>query len=378
MQSNKYKLLFNFGPLKKGGGQNVALNFLQAIEESKNLNFIPYFVACESSLIYSKLLKTKWKDSLVVVSANPVKRMLQEFFQVTYYIRKNKIELVYTYFGFGLFGSKIKQVIGSADSNLYFPEVDFWKHETSLEKLKRFVVDKYRIFGLKIAAGVVFENIAMFERSEKLFGIKTKRLILPSIVGPVDAHPVDIIFNQDSVKILLLCGWQRNKNILLIPELAYTFKLKGLNVQFIITAKQDNTNCSQEFFQLVKKWQVEDFINCIGQVNKSQLPDLYEKVDQVLLLSLLESFSNNIIEAWYFSRPLIIADELWSRAICNDAASYVPRNDVHAISDQIMLLAHDSQLVLDLTSRGKSALSQYPNIQERLKQELEFLDGFVK
>ena len=129
---------------------------------------------------------------------------------------------------------------------------------------------------------------------------------------------------------------------------------------------------------LVEKYDVQNMISLIGPVSKLGLPKLYGQIDFVFLLSKLESFSNNIIEAWYFSRPLIIADELWSRAICNDAASYVPRNDVHAISDQIMLLAHDSQLVLDLTSRGKSALSQYPNIQERLKQELEFLDGFVK
>jgi glycosyltransferase involved in cell wall biosynthesis len=378
MQSNKYRLLFNLGPLKKGGGQNVALNFLQALEMSRDINFIPYFSVCESSLIYSKLIKTQWKNNLIVVSANPVKRIFQELFQVTNYIRQNNIELVYTYFGFGMFGRKIKQVIGSADSNLYFPEIDFWEHETSIDKIKRFVVDKYRILGLKMAAGVVFENVAMYERAETLFGIKEKRLILPSIVEPVDTHPVDFNFSQDSVKVLLLCGWQRNKNILLIPELAHSLKLKGLNVQFIISAKKDDSNCSQTFFQLVKKWKVEKAIICIGQVSKSQLPDLYAKVDQVLLLSLLESFSNNIIEAWHFNRPLIVADELWSRAICNKAASYVPRNDVHAISDTIALLDSDSKIVLDLINEGKSELSLYPDIQERLKQELEFLDGFVK
>jgi glycosyltransferase involved in cell wall biosynthesis len=378
MDNSKYKLLINLGPLKKGGGQNVALNFLQALERQGKLEFRPFFAVCESSLIYEMLIKSRWKNNIIIVSRNPVIRILQELTIVKAYLKCNEIGLVYTYFGFGLFGRRVIQIIGSADSNLYFPEVDFWQHERPLEKAKRFLVDKYRVYGLKIASGVIYENKAMYDRADNLFGVKAKRLILPSIEESPEMRPLGVAFDHESIKILLLCGWQRNKNILLIPELAHSIRTKGKKVQFIITVEADNSSCAIEFFELIKKWQVTDLISCIGPVSKSQLPELYGSVDQVMLLSLLESFSNNIIEAWYYDRPLIISDELWAKAICSNGASYVPRNEVDVIAERVIQLATNPKTLEYLKLNGNKEFLKYPDIDERLKQELEFIESFVR
>ena len=376
MNTNKHNLLINFGPLKKGGGQNVALNFIQALQRKKNVKFDLYFVVCESSLLLDTLKNSEWKNRLHIVSSNPIKRIIQELTTLKTFIKRNDINLVYTYFGFGLFGRNVPQIIGSADSNLYFPEIDFWYSERPLEKVKRFLIDKYRIYGLRLSSGVIFENKAMYERADSLFKIKSKCLILPSITEPEVKQGVDIQLNEEAVKILMLCGWQRNKNILLIPELAHKLNEMGVNVEFVITVEKDQSSCSQEFFELVDKWNVKSSINCIGPVPKSQLPDLYNKVDQVILLSLLESFSNNIIESWFFKRPLIISDELWARSICGDAAYYVPRNDVKSIALTIMNLSECKHTVSNIVVKGTAALAQFPDINERLEQELSYLESF--
>ena len=369
----KIKLLINFGPIKKGGGQNVALNFLQELERYPEIEFELYFIACSDSIIYKKLKSSIWSKRILPVSKNPFKRIIQEITIARKFLKKNNIRNVYSYFGFAFFGPGINQVIGSADSNLYFPNIDFWTNETRVEKFKRFLVDKYRIWGLKNATGVIYENKEMYKRGKLLFGIKRRALILPSIDRPKKIKDIDIYSKKDSFKILLLCGWQRNKNILLIPALANELNKCTYNFEFIISTKPDDSSCSREFFQKVKKYNVGEMINCIGQVDKSQLPNLYNSIDCVLLLSLLESFSNNIIESWFYKRPLIIADEPWSRAICSDGALYVNRSDVSEISKTLIKMIENDSIERNLIRNGMFELQKYPTIKQRFNQEIIFL-----
>jgi|SaaInlStandDraft_1057018.scaffolds.fasta_scaffold15353_2 glycosyltransferase involved in cell wall biosynthesis len=371
--SNQSRLLINFGPLKAGGGQNVALNFLQELERTAMIGFQPYFIVSKNTMLHNRIKSSRWKDHVFVVSKNRYFRVFQEFFIAQLFIKKNNINYIYSYFGFGLFGFNIKQIIGSADSNLYFPEVDFWKNEKPHEKCIRWIVDKFRIFGLKKASGVIFENKAMYERATTLFDINTKALILPSIDTPDICKELNIKFKTNTPKVLLLCGWQRNKNILLIPEIAACLRELGFNAEFIITAEADQSSCSNEFLKLVEKWNVKDLINCIGTVEKSQLPELYKRIDLVLLLSLLESFSNNIIESWFYERPLVVSDELWSRSICADAAIYVQREKADKIAKAIIDILSTQSVNESLISNGKKELEKYPSINERLIQELNFI-----
>ncbi len=378
MSSKKYRLLINLGPLKKGGGQNVALNFLQSLQRLPTISFEPFFVVCKDTMVHKVLLETKWKNRLCIVDPNPLKRIIQELSTVRSFVSANDISVVYTYFGFAPLGKNIRQVIGSADSNLYFPEVPFWKNESKLGKVRRYLVDKYRIFGLKTASGVIYENKAMYDRALPLFGIKDKALILPSIDEPTVKEDLFINSCDESIKILMLCGWQRNKNILLIPSLVNKLKSLGIKSQFVITVEQDGSDCAKEFFQLVKYYEITKEILCIGPVSKANLPSLYAQIDQVLLLSLLESFSNNIIEAWYFKKPLLISDEAWSRAICHNAAYYTPRNDVNAIASCIVKLAHDENFKDALVKEGLTQLALFPSVDEKLLQEIKFIERFVK
>ena len=372
------RLLINFGPLKEGVGQNVALNFFQELERLDDPGFDPYFIVCKNTELHLRIKSSRWKNKMVVVSRNPYIRIWQELSSVRFFLKNNKIKTIYSYFGFGLFGVNVRQVIGSADSNLYFPEIDFWENEKIFEKAIRWLVDKYRIFGLKFAAGVIFENKAMYERAEQLFGIKKKVLILPSIDTPRINEEVQIKSHNNKPKVLLLCGWQRNKNILLIPKVAHKLRSLGVEVEFILTVDRDDSSCSREFFSLVERWDVADLINCIGQVKKSQLANLYKIADLVLLLSLLESFSNNIIESWLYDRPLVVADELWSRALCADAAYYVQRDKVDKIAEAIINIFTQQPVKELLIRNGKRELSKYPSISERFSQEILFIREFIK
>ena len=365
------KILINLSTLKRGGGQNVGLNFLSSLDaiEFKDFSFC-FFVAkdsqCHQYLAKKKDVKYK------ILPNNPLARIFFEFFLTRRFFLEEKIDVIYTYFGIGVFPKKIPQVSGSADSNLYFPEINFWSHYSGLNRLKKRIIDAYRIWGLKRADAVIFENISMEERSRKLFNLKNTKFIMPSINFEKKNDESELSFNNKP-KGLFLCSWQLNKNITIIPEIAFHLKKEGISFEFIITAPLDGSAEFIEFKEKVKFYSVESYINLIGTVKKNDLSCLYENIDFVFLLSKLESFSNNIIEAWYYKKLLIISDEVWARSICCEGALYINRDDAKLIANTIKKHLRDLKLRKIIIENANIEILKYPTINERTLQELTYL-----
>lgn len=364
------KVLINLSTLKKGGGQNVALNFLYSI---KNLAFndIQFcFLAAKNSTIHHWLEENKMEYT--VSPSHPIKRIIFELFISQWHIKKMKADIIYSYFGIGLFKKSIPQVSGSADSNLFFPEIDFWQEYSGLKKVKKKIVDSYRIWGLKRANAIIFENEAMEKRSKILYNLPLTKTIKPSINFSEYFDHIHIPTNNKIIG-LFLCGWQLNKGVMLIPELASEFKKAKINFHFILTAPQDSSEPHKKFIEQLRYFNVEDLVSITGQIKKSQIPSLYEKVDFVFLLSKLESFSNNIIEAWHFKKILVITDAEWSRAICRDAALYVNRDNPKEIVEKVSSHICNHEKATCLIDKGNVIIEDYPTISDRTKEELFFL-----
>ena len=366
------KILVNLATLKKGGGQNVGLNFLKSLKEKEHELSNYHFVVARNSEI-EKFLNTNGFTSYTIVSQNPLRRMFFERFRGGALLRKHKIEIIYTIFGIGLYPNRFKQVSGSADSNIFFPEVDFWGDYKGIERFKKSIVDKYRINALKRATAVIFENESMMIRSKKLYKLKHTVYIKPSINVKFKNDILELNTLEFSKKGLFFCGWQKNKNYEIIPLLAQEIKNRKIDFQFFITAPNDHSEEHKKFEENLEKFGVKDMVNIIGEVKKNEIASLYNQIDFVFLLSKLESFSNNIIESWHFKRPLVLADEEWSRSICKNAAKYINRNDVKMIADAVEYLIDNKKEYARLTASGTKELSMYPTISEKTNQELDYI-----
>lgn len=369
-------LLLNFSTLKKGGGLNVSMNFLYA-HKNVECPFNIYFMVAEGSPQYS-YLKSIGCSNVLVAPSQPVARILWEAFSAPKWLRANKIDLVYSYFGYAFFPKRFRQVTGSADSNLYFPEVDFWEGHKGIQRLKKSIIDFYRLFCVKRAVGVVFENAAMLDRAKKLFGLEKVVFIKPSIKLLAEGNSDCNFQFGEGVVALFLCDWHTNKNVKIIPDLLLEAKKANFDLKIVMSAKFDDSPISIEVkHRLIELGLMERFF-ALGAVPKENLSTLYSAVDAVMLLSKLESFSNNIIEAWSYQKPLVVADEEWSKAICGNAAFYVPRNNAKVIVDCLRDLRDNRELVPNYIIAAQNELNSYPTIEERIKLEYEFLQGVVR
>ena len=368
------KCLINFATLKSGGGQNVGLNFLTGLNQISTNDIQFYFLTAKGSSIHKELLKDP-NNVIFSFSTNPVFRILQEIFILPSIVRKNNIDIVYTYFGYAALSKKIPQVSGVAVSNVFYPEISFWDNYGIFGKFKRNIIKKYWVFGIRRSNGLIFENENMRLRSHSIFGIslnKSKFIMTSNnFLGSSGITNSDKRINK-KLRILVFSGWHLNKNISMIPEIAFELRKYFNDFEFVITAPLDLSYEHKEFVKLVSKYKVSENIDLIGVVNKDKIPSLYQSVDFVLLMSKLESFSNNIIESWVFKRPLIITDADWSKSICKDAAFYIDRDSPEQIAFSIKELRSSPDKINKYLVDSELQLSTYPTIKQKTIFELIF------
>jgi glycosyltransferase involved in cell wall biosynthesis len=371
-------LLVNLIPIKIGGGQQVADNFVTQVLKDQDID--PYFLVTENSFIHRKL-EQKRVLKLFIVGVSLSKRFFFQQFLLKKIIEDNNIDLIYTLFGPGLHSSKVKSVTGCAYSNLFFPEIDFWKEYSRFERLKYKIIDYYRLKTTLKSHSIIFENNAMRKRAISLFNYPEKRtkLILPSISEyPEEPCSEELSsrlenINSKNFNILLLSGWAKNKNIHMIPNILNKLYLEEKkDVTFLITVSPNHPE-SVALRKRAVELGVEKGIIFFGSVLPTEVPFLYKNTSASILLSKLESFSNTIIESWYFKKPLIISDEEWSREICGSACVYVNRENAVDIAQKILLIKDNKTARVELEKRSVIKLEKYPSPQQKIVEQLNFL-----
>ena len=125
------KILINLIPIKKGGGQQVALNFIENIVFIKGFNKTTFL--CTKNTSVEKLLIKKELD-YIAINNSMFSRLIFNLFNLGKIIAKKKINIIYTLFGPTLTSNKTFNIVGSAYSNIYFPEIDFWQSTKGWKK----------------------------------------------------------------------------------------------------------------------------------------------------------------------------------------------------------------------------------------------------
>ena len=332
----------------------------------------------EGSSIHEFLSSFQIKNVYAVSVCNTVDRIFWELFRSKSFLDTIKPDVIYSVFGYSLFSSTYKQVIGVALSNLFYPEIDFWANTSAKTRIVKFFADIYRKKTIRLANGLIFENPEMYKRAVENYGFNKSSVtyIKPSI-KPQTSRIIDNEFENNEIKILLLCGWQKNKNYMIVPSVCKILKEKGFRPRVFFSVKDDSKDKDYlDFINLLKKTETEDCFNFIGTVKPEEIKNVYEKVNFVFLLSQLESFSNNIIESWTFKRVLVVSDMDWSRSIVRKGGCYVNRNSPTDIANHLIFLQNNQEEYNKIIEYGIEELSTYPTLTEQVSNILSFLKRY--
>lgn len=374
------KVLLNLLPITSGGGQQVALTFLKSLSERSEAG--SFIVIAKKKTEISSWLTSQSALRYRLSERSIFKRLWFEIIEINSITEDNNIDIVYTLFGTIFVTPKVKIVTGCAYSNLFYPEIDFWR-VGRVKKVIKNSIDYLRLRSYRKADLVIFENQALADRAETQFGFKATIVLLPSISVKTtcvsDGGRIQITgINRSKFNFLLLTGWHVNKNLVLLLDVAEELKRQSQKkICFNITIDQ-STEGAVSFFKAIKDRGIEEYFFFLGKVSSSDVEFIAKACDSVLLLSSLESFSNNLIEAWAYQRPLVVTDGDWSRSACGNAALYVNVHRLTSIVESVLTISTDDELYKRLVLHGTERLNRFPTPARKVQLHLEALENTWK
>ncbi|WP_343539397.1 glycosyltransferase [Sphingobacterium thalpophilum] len=373
-------ILLNVYPVQSGGGQQVASNFIKTIARNSYGHEWFFFVG-ESSELDSLAQKNFDQGRILAIPYSYSERFRSKK-KLKKFVKDNSIDIIYNYSPV-LPLKGLPQVVRSVYSNLYFPEIPFWVGYSWYSRFKKKIIDHFRLRGTLSASGLIFENEAMQERAVSLFRYpKSQTLYVAPSVSVFDTSQVNESFEKlghiKEFKILYLSSWHLNKNIHLLPYVAKKLKERNCEVKFVLSLERNSSNVHTYVYNNIVALNVEEYFSFIGKVNAINVHQVVGHCDAMILLSKLECFSSNVVEAFYFGKPLIISDEEWARKACGDSACYVDRDEVDSIAEAVINISTNKMLAEKLIKNGKNRLASFNSPEEKVKKQIDFLEYIYK
>ncbi len=366
--------IINFLPIASGGGLQNALSFLEQLEDENTVDY--HFIVRKGSLLEDKVKLRKY--SYVAVNAGLFNRLAFELTARKFF---SKSDVCFTFFGPPILSliNYTYNINGFAYSNLLYPELDFWWFFPYHKKIRAKVIDFYRKYLTSFADEVIYETSILSQRASKdplLKKIKSHvvKMAVSSLVGKEYVDDKDISFELidklDGVKLLFLAGAQPNKRIKeFINTLAQLNIISNDNFYMILTMDK-NSYYYKLITDVASDLGIEEYIINIEPVMPHKISTLIDKCDALVNVALLESFSNNYIEAWKMRKPLIVTKADWALDCCGEAAVYIDISNPHESSLIVINLFKKPHLILDKIDEH---LRSYPSSKEKNMKYLNII-----
>lgn len=378
-EKNNY-VIVNLLPVVAGGGLQNALSFIKSFRDIDNKRDFIFIVRTDTEI--DNLCKQCGLKS-IQVGNNNWERLKFELMSKSMF---SKGQVCFTLFGPVMLGSSeyLNNVVGCAYSNLFYPEVPFWSYLPLHARIKKELIDVYRRKQLSKGDFWLFETEALKRRAIELCYFPAGRVdVVPmaasGLVSPsnIDSKRFDEFsqLSPDRFKFLFLSGAHPNKRLHLLCAIGAQMRKMGYEDFSFITTFEEDTPYAQFVISEMNKYGLSNHHWNIGKISPSAVSALITTIDCMCTFSLLESFSNNFVEAWKMEVPLVVTDGDWSRASCGEGAIYVHPDDPIQCADALISVCSNPELVASLIKKGSKQLSSYPNPEKKLRL---YLDAITK
>ena len=348
--------LINFSNQHAAGPKNIALNFFKFASKTDELfTFLLPDLPEFRALKYRSNINVYFVKKRFGILGAIFNAALVNGFTLPKILRNHDISAILAFGNFLSFSSKAKKIVllhhpYLVDENLYQllgPVPKF------IEKLKRLLFSKtVRNVDLIVVQSKYMQNC--FEA--KYPNERHKTIIIPNPLSIALSSLEKPVFQASKAhnkifKMLYVSRFYPHKNHHFILEVSKILNYKGFEHEFILTIDK-NLPGADEFLATANAYGT--IVN-IGELPQQQLSDYYQQADLFIFPSKSETFGNPIIEAMFFSCPLLLPDLGYSRALAETVAKFYDSSSASACADAIVQIATNSVMLQKLRNDSHQA-----------------------
>lgn len=375
------KILLDASHQRAGGGLQVSHGVLSALTDDAFSEHDWHVLAPEGSTLHAAAARIEIPSDAYPTST--AERQRRGRSAVRAVVDAFDPDVAYTVFGPPVpVRAGVPTAAGMAYSNLLYPEIDFWGHLPRPTRWKHEVRDHFRQRAVRRASGLILETETLRRRAIERWGYDEEATAVirpavgPNLRDPEEDAPLRArldLLPRGAAYVLLASGYHPNKNLDLIPEIA----LKAPELRFLLTVEPASSG-GRELRHMSERLGVSDRVHLIGNVPQVSIGMLYQHADVLLLISELESFSNNVTEAIATRTPLVLSDRDWARSAAGEAAVYVPPREPNEIATGLRAALDPVDRVRRLDV-GSAILAEHHGTHvDRLVHVLDFMERLRK
>ncbi len=376
-------VIINLVPVAAGGGLQNAISFLTEFYKCScidNSKFI-FIVRTGSALEELCSIHNIKYESVKLNSV--IDRLRFETIIVRKIVARYSPKVIFTLFGNPpvFTPSKVKKVSGFARSNIIEQRSEFWSFLPTIEYFKKRMTDELIrvLFKRSDVIIVETERLLRLAESSRTFGNSKIRCVQMSPSAAFDnlksASEMDI---QDPIgvkKIAYIAGPHPNKRIEKLAELFYWINRFEQEYRLVVTFNE-----SSDYATVIKdsfnQYGVLDYVDFVGPISPDMVPVFLADKCAVVNFSMLESFSNNWVEAWKFRKLLICRNDPYAVDSCGDAAFYLDLRSMRACAMELHRIFESEELYGGFLEKGDKMLKSLPTSSEKFKKYMDIINEF--
>lgn len=336
------KILVNAFSVAYGGGLIRTLNIINTFEKYPEIKFL--IVAPD--IEYYKTIKHKNVDIILIhgLFLNRIFRIFTDIFWLPWLIVKNNPDLILCLSNLPVLTKKYQ--IFLHDNPLVSVKN---LRNVGYKRLKDIIINRLRnkllIRRIKYIDHIIAQTNLQLNELRKQYPHYLQKIPEKSVLTPYfpefqikSIEKCDHFFlsRKNSTNLLCLSRYYPHKNIEILFDLARIFKQNKSPFNIILTISRKHGREVSSLLRRIDKEKLSDYIRNIGEIPPFCLTEIMNRIDALILPSLLESFSLTYAEAMFFRKPIFTSDLDFAHEACKNGAFYFNPYNAESIYTTIL------------------------------------------
>ena len=359
----------------RGGAKTYLISLVRHLAKIDQKNDYFLFVTPLNEALFEGLGENFKKIPLFLRSDNRPMRLFLEQFAIPYYVRKHKIDVLFSPGNIGTLFPGCKQVI-VVHGPLVIRDLRKQYAPKEVPRIYSLFYDIMLPLSLKRAQRVIVVSQSMKEwllRQVSVPDWKIRVIYEGVDLSLFSSGAARKVLRIDRPYILFLSTLFRYKNAdKAIQAFALVKRRYSIPHELVIGGRDPGGRVA-ELRKLAEEQGVVDSVRFLGQVPFELVPSLYKHADIFLYLSTVESFGLPPLEAMACGTPVIGSNRCSVPEVIGNAGLIVDPDNVEEIAEAIWRLLRDQELRNRLVQKGYERVNMF-TWDQSAKETLEVFE----